>query len=75
MANCWRGKGQEKQKLSRGDHYLPVSKKKPVTAISGDSMVQNIKGWELLGSNKLVVKSFSRATTADMKDYVLSPLP
>ena len=44
--------------------------KKPITVIAGDSMVQNIRGWDLSDSHKVVVKHFSGATTEDMDDYL-----
>ena len=41
------------------------------TAIVGDSIVKDVKGWELSTENhKVVVKSFSGATTKDMSTYV-----
>ena len=44
--------------------------KKPVTVIAGDSMIQNIRGWDLSDTSKVVVKSFSGATTEDMEDFL-----
>ena len=45
--------------------------KKPVTVIVGDSMVKNVRGWDLSNQkNKVIVKSFSGATTEDMEDYL-----
>ena len=44
---------------------------KPVTVIVGDSMVKNVRGWDLSNQkNKVIVKSFSGATTEDMEDYL-----
>ena len=36
-------------------------------------MIQQVRGWELSSSEKVVVKSFSGASTEDMEDY-LKPL-
>lgn len=45
--------------------------KKPVTVIVGDSMVKNVRGWELSNPiQKVIVKSFSGAITEDMEDYL-----
>ena len=45
------------------------------TAIIGDSIVKEIKGWQMsksVGNNeKIIVKSFSGATTQDMESYIL----
>ena len=42
-----------------------------VTVILGDSVVKEVKGWELLDeNNKFVTKQFSGATTDDMKSYI-----
>ena len=43
---------------------------KPVTVIAGDSIIQNIRGWSLSKTNKVVVKPFPVATTEDMEDIV-----
>ena len=44
---------------------------KPVTVIVGDSMFKNVRGWDLSNQkNKVIVKSFSGATTEDMEDYL-----
>ena len=32
--------------------------------------MRNVQGWKLSRSNKVVVKSFSGATTSDMEDYL-----
>ena len=46
-------------------------KKRPVTVILGDSMVKDLKGWELSDEKAhVVVKSFSRAHTNHMKWHV-----
>ena len=44
--------------------------KKPVTVIAGDSIIQNIRGWSLSKTNKVVVKSFSGATAEDLEDVI-----
>ena len=44
--------------------------RKPVTIIAGDSIIQNIRGWSLSKTNKVVVKPFPGATTEDMEDYI-----
>ena len=42
-----------------------------VTVILSDSIMKNVKGWELTNkSNKVVVKSFRQATTSQMKWHV-----
>ena len=44
---------------------------KDVTVILGDSIIKDVKGWELTDdSNKFVVKSFRVATTSPMKWHV-----
>ena len=49
-----------------------TQKKLPVTVILGDSLVKDIKGWELSDEiNKVVTKYFSGANTTDMKSYLL----
>ena len=48
-----------------------TQKKLPVTVILGDSLVKDIKGWELSDeSNKVGIKHFSGANTTDMKSYL-----
>ena len=43
-------------------------KPRDVTVILGDSIIKDVKGWELTDdSNKVVVKSFRGATTSQMK--------
>ena len=42
-----------------------------VTVILGDSVVKEVKEWELLDeNNKFLTKQFSGATTDDMKSYI-----
>ena len=42
-----------------------------VTVILSDSIIKNVKGWELTNkSYKVVVKPFRRATTSQMKWHV-----
>ena len=42
-----------------------------VTVILGDSIIKDVKSWELTdNSNKVVVKSFPRATISQMKWHV-----
>ena len=49
-----------------------TQKKLPVTVILGDSLVKDIKGWELSDEiNKVGTKNFSGANTTDMKSYLL----
>ena len=46
-------------------------KSRDVTVILGDSIIKEVKGWELTDdSNKVVVKSFRGATTSQMKWHV-----
>ena len=46
-------------------------KSRDVTVILGDSIIKDVKGWELTdNSNKVVVKSFRGATTSQMKWHV-----
>ena len=44
--------------------------RKPVTVIAGDSIIQNIRGWNLSKTNKVVVKPFPGATAEDMQDFI-----
>ena len=44
--------------------------RKPVTVIARDSIIQNIRGWSLSKTNKVVVKPFPGATTEDMEDLI-----
>ena len=41
-----------------------------VTVIAGDSIIQNIRGWSLSKTNKVVVKPFPDARTEDMEDFI-----
>ena len=46
-------------------------KSRDVTVILGDSIIKDVKGWELTDdSNKVAVKSFCGATTNQMKWHV-----
>ena len=46
-------------------------KSRDVTVILGDSIIKDVKGWELTDdSNKVVVKSFRGATTSQTKWHV-----
>ena len=46
-------------------------KSRDVTVILGDSIIKDVKGWELTDdSNKVVVKSFRGSTTSQMKRHV-----
>jgi len=44
--------------------------RKPVTVITGDSIIQHIHGWNISKSTKVVVKSFPGATTENMDNFV-----
>ena len=48
-----------------------TQKKLPVTVILSDSLVKDIKGWELFDKSRKVTKHFSGANTTDMKSYLL----
>ena len=63
---------QQRRNQQRGNSQNENSfTKKPVTVIVGDSMVKNVRGWELSNPiKKVIVKSFSGATTEDMEDYL-----
>ena len=42
-----------------------------MTVIFGDSLIKDMKGWELSDeSNEVVTKHFCGATTNDMKTYI-----
>ena len=44
---------------------------KKVTALVGESIIKNIKGWKIsYRKNKFVVRHFSGAKTNNMKSYV-----
>ena len=59
---------QQRRNQQRGNSQNENSfTKKPVTVIVSDSMVKNVRGWELSNPiKKVIVKSFS--TTEDMED-------
>ena len=62
---------EEEPNPSQNRQVTNSSTKKPITVIVGDSMVKNVRGWDLSNaSNKVIVKSFSGATTEDMEDYI-----
>ena len=47
------------------------TKKAQEKTVLGDSLVKNVKKWELLDANsKAVTKHFSGATINDMKSYI-----
>ena len=58
------------EETSTREHHSTSAERKPVTVICGDSIVQNVRGWKISASNKVVLKSFSGATTSDMEDYL-----
>ena len=62
------------EKLTEIDLLFGNSTKKlPVTVIFGDSIVKEVKGWELSEKKiKVVTKHFSGATTDDKKSYIHS---
>ena len=50
-----------------------IAKCRDVTVTLGDSIIKDVKGWELTNnSNKVVLKSFHGATTSQMKWHVKS---
>ena len=52
------------------DNQSPSLSKK-VTVIAGDSILKHLEGWRLSNSStRVIVKSFSGATTSDMEDYL-----
>ena len=52
------------------DNQSPSLSKK-VTVIAGDSILKHLEGWRLSNSStRIVVESFSGATTSDMEDYL-----
>ena len=54
---------------------IPRKNELPVTAILGDSIVKDMKGWKLSDDkNKVVVKHFSGAKTKDMESYIIPTL-
>ena len=59
------------QPEKRPDNQKQRQKKPPITVFLGNSIVKEIKGWDLSDqNNKVVTKHFSGATTDDMKSYV-----
>ena len=67
MASCWRKKKKEKSKTRernpeknekepQSGHGNNAQTRKPVTVIAADSIIQNIRGWSLSKTNKVVVK-------------------
>ena len=44
---------------------------KPRILIAGDSLVRDLKGWLMSRNKSVKVHSFSRATTEDMKSYLI----
>ena len=60
-----------KTSRNRPDNQKQRQKKLPITVFLGNSIVKEIKGWDLSDqNNKVVTKYFSGATTDDMKSYV-----
>ena len=58
-------------RIEVGKRRLNKPANKECTVVLGDSMVKGIKGWEISDKDhKVVVKTFSRASTNDMKSYV-----
>ena len=53
------------------DHKTSAHKSSKLAFIAGDSIVQNVNGWQLSNSEQRVsVRSFSGSKTEDMKDYI-----
>ena len=51
-----------------------IRKSRDVTVILSDSIIKDVKGWELTyDSNKIVVKSFRGATTSQIKWHEQNP--
>ena len=69
-ANARRSSQNAEEATSIKESHFARADRKPVTVVCGDSIVQNVRGWKLSRSNKVVVKSFSGATTSDMEDYL-----
>ncbi|XP_068738010.1 uncharacterized protein [Montipora capricornis] len=69
-ANARRSSQNAEESTSIKESHFARADRKPVTVVCGDSIVQNVRGWKLSRSNKVVVKSFSGATTSDMEDYL-----
>lgn len=54
------------------DYKTSAHKSSKLAFIAGDSIVQNVNGWQLSNSEQRVsVRSFSGSKTEDMKDYIL----
>ena len=82
MASCWRqeekGKTQntrvrnpeKNDKVPQSGRGNNAQTRTPVTVISGDSIIQNIRGWSLSKTNKVVVKPFPGATAEDIEDFI-----
>ena len=72
---CLSGRKSRKTKWSKESEFKQknkTQKKLPVTVILYDSLVKDIKGWELSDeSSKVVTKHFSGANTTDVKSYLL----
>ena len=66
-------KERNPEKKEKEPQYGPgnnAQTRKPVTVIAGESIIQNIRGWSLSKTNKVVVKPFPSATTEDMEDFI-----
>ena len=67
--SIYRDSRQDKRTDQRNSQEYHINK--PVTVIVGDSMVKNVRSLDLSNQkNKVIVKSFSSATTEDMGDYL-----
>ena len=65
----------EKTNRNRAVNRNQRQKKLPVKVMLGDSIVKEVKGWELSDeNNKVFTKQFSRAATDDMKSYIQSTI-
>ena len=61
---------QQQQQISY--HLNKNTQQKKTIAVMGDSIIKNIKGWELSeNSYRVIIKSFPGATTNCMKNYVI----
>lgn len=70
-----RRRGSKKSKKSTGDETATPSsstENKFTTVLVGDSMIKQVQGWKLgkQVGHRVVVKSFSGATTSDMQHYL-----
>ena len=64
-------KHQQNPRKSNSPNKTSKQRKNHITSILGDSMVKDVKGWEISDEqHKVVVKSFSGATTKHMETYV-----